>query len=479
VSLTPHQKGMSRKVRIVSTKKSGIKQVSNNIDKTSNLSQKISGKDNVPEDTKEDNVPEDTKEDNILEDTKEDNISDAIPNIDNLFLIKEGNTDFYQIGHSKDPLVRMKTLSIDNTNKLNLIACCPGDSQIERDFHIKYTNRWFEPNQFKFNNLEVLILIGEYATLRLKYRESQKKIPFLPENFFAVEDSPVTFNNKRETLNRVRDEIYDSMRTVSIINENMSVPDWYSIPVIEKVHKVGGKYIKAIQSVISKYYTVTKNKEDFVSFHDFDMLLSTTLRNKSINRLPEIIDMVIARLNKYSTPGYIDYKYNIRVFDRRGIFYNIAFLKLKDNLTKDFEINIDYENALINFYNCYNISVSDNGITKDTTREINLERVKEVVEYIQSNPIFVRIDKEEFGNGSYGFKHDIEGELPSRYCSNGVVILACFLLGCQLYDIGESNSLNCSIAICIDPVKDRRFRNASDTQLSNEMLARWRANKHI
>lgn len=96
---------------------------------------------------------------------------------------------------------------------------------------------------------------------------------------------------------------------------------------------------------------------------------------------------------------------------------------------------------------------------------MELDKVKEVVKYLQSNPIFIRIDKEEFGRSSYGFKHVIEDQLKSKYCSNGVIIMACYLLGCKMYDfIG----LNCTIGISIDPTRDKKYTNTPKRILEDE-----------
>lgn len=62
----------------------------------------------------------------FTEGQSKDNISDPIPDIDNVYLIREGNKDRYKIGHADDPLKRMKTLNIGNSEVLSLVACCPG-----------------------------------------------------------------------------------------------------------------------------------------------------------------------------------------------------------------------------------------------------------------------------------------------------------------------------------------------------------------
>jgi hypothetical protein len=107
------------------------------------------------------------------------NISTPIPNTDNVYLVREDDSDRYKIGSSGNPLIRIKTLSTGNSHELTLIACCPGDVRVEKDFQNKYFANRIRGEWFKFNELEILVVTGEYAALRLAYEKSISKSPSL------------------------------------------------------------------------------------------------------------------------------------------------------------------------------------------------------------------------------------------------------------------------------------------------------------
>ena len=284
-----------------------------------------------------------------------------------------------------------------------------------------------------------------------------------------IKDQFPPFNRNKDTLDTILDEPIEITeffgKSMTIFDSDSSLPDWYSIPVIEKVHINFSKYIKYVQEVISSNYIVTKNRNDFVSIGDFTQLLLTLLKTKEdimINRLAEIVDMVIAKLNGYSTPGYAKYESIIRVLGRE--FYNIAFLKLKPELIKPFESKIDYKHAVANYKKDYNIThLCYQGA--DESKVFDWVRVKAVIEYLTSNPIFVRIDKEEFSRSSGGFKHMIENKLKNGYCSSNDTIMACYLLGCKIY-FG-----NC-IGICLDPARDKKYRKKQKGIVYEEIFGR-------
>lgn len=283
-----------------------------------------------------------------------------------------------------------------------------------------------------------------------------------------IKDQFPTFNRTKDTLDAILEypiEITEFFGKSMTIFDFDSLPDWYSIPVIEKVHTNFSKYIKYVQEVISSNYIVTQNRNDFVSIGDFTQLLLTLLKAKEdimINRLAEIVDMIIAKLNNYSTPGYAKYKSIIRVMNRE--FYNIAFLKIKPEIITSFESKIDYKHAVANYKRDYNITHLCYG-GADESNVFDWVRVKAVIEYLTSNPIFVRIDKEEFSRSSGGFKHMIENKVKNGYCSSDDTIMACYLLGCKIY-FG-----NC-IGICLDPARDKKYRTKQKGIVYEEIFGR-------
>lgn len=90
-----------------------------------------------------------------------------IPEVDNVYLIRQGNTNKYKIGHSIHPYKRISPLQTGNSEKLEIVACCAGGVIREGYLHDKYKknkriNEWFE-----FNDEEANLIIKEFRSYRL------------------------------------------------------------------------------------------------------------------------------------------------------------------------------------------------------------------------------------------------------------------------------------------------------------------------
>lgn len=89
-----------------------------------------------------------------------------IPKIKNTYLIKNEITGQIKIGNSKNPLKRLGQLQTGNESKLNLIACCIGGEEYERELHKKYIKNRSRGEWFTFNDLELQEIIFEFNKRR-------------------------------------------------------------------------------------------------------------------------------------------------------------------------------------------------------------------------------------------------------------------------------------------------------------------------
>lgn len=382
-------------------------------------------------------------------------ISKPILYIDNVYLIRRSNTNSYKIGHSNNPNETLKAMQIDNDVTITLVACCPGGKYMKKQFHNKYSKCNILGEWFKFNSLQVLEVMGDYARIRLGNGELK-------------EQTYNPFNNKKDVFGKildipieeiVKDKDDDKCLKICIFKPDVLEPDPYSITVIEKLHINGNKYIKIIQSIISSYFIVTKNKYDYIRLKTFKRLFSNMLTSKDYDRVKldkhrEIIDMVIIRLNNYSVPDYMERAYNVDIeeLDTKVI----AYLKVNPSLFLRFNRELDYDNCIENFNKRYGTSIST----------INIDEVKQVVEYIKKNSFLVRIDVKEFSIISYKLSSFLRERIPLNLPLNlehfpeynledndnftTICVIACYILGCKIRQVVDKIPHMCSIGIHID-----------------------------
>lgn len=380
----------------------------------------------------------------------QEDISQPIPDKDNIFLLKEVQKDLYLIGFYDNPIKAAKKLSHNYNTYFKVVACFAGLESFLLLFKQKYIRQ--KDGKYKFNKKQ----LEEVIQIFTQSRNSSGNDNLLYFIVNTVSQKHV-FNNNTETLNYVLDYpvkiMNDSRKSITFFNESISVVDWYSVPVIEKVHQIGAKYIKKIMSVLLSYYEMSENKKDIVDTSPFMTLLTRKLKGKWIYRIREIVDMIIARFHGYKFPAYNEYKPHVNIL--RYDICVMGWLRIKPSIVKTFEDEeyIDYEKATDSFKRKYNQAIGDTGIG-DEENPIKMDKVKGLVKYFHINPMYMRIDMIEFGQRSGSFKHFIQNDPSFGDWSNGTCILSCFLLGCEIYEIED---LKCTIGIHINPSKYKKF----------------------
>lgn len=288
----------------------------------------------------------------------------------------------------------------------------------------------------------------------------------------------VEYNHETTTMNEVLSEpieIFDPMyissspsskstkKTIWTIFKDS--PNWFSIPVIEKVHKSAKKYISQIQKIILSYYDLTHDGLYQIPYRDFHEFLVELPDYKEYDCNDEIINMVIAKLSDYNILHDVRYEHTyIRLSSAHSI-YTLPGLKMKSHFIRPLEwssdsyMNSDSSNkALRNFESEYRCKLTRGGINEKGSNPINISRVIQIAKFMLDMKL--HIQSVGLRQGSYGFKHIIEYEAKERkpvvefmnegsYVSNGEAILACFMLGCNIkYD--KSMGPNCTINIGFD-----------------------------
>jgi hypothetical protein len=115
-------------------------------------------------------------------------ISAPLPGIDNVYLIREWDTQYSKIGISKNPLETLKIFSLSNPHLLILIACCPGGSEVETAFKNKYKSDYIRDGWFTLDDDRFLEVVDEFRALR--YGGSQIKERLINE----VRETKLTSN---------------------------------------------------------------------------------------------------------------------------------------------------------------------------------------------------------------------------------------------------------------------------------------------
>jgi hypothetical protein len=198
---------------------------------------------------------------------------------------------------------------------------------------------------------------------------------------------------------------------------------WMNKQVIEKVYKNGGKIITLLEKCLFKYYITTFNKNDYVSYSNFNQLLILIDCNYKIYHDLELVDMVIRKQSNYT---FKSTDYNCH--DDEG-HYVIRGLQRKP-AKQPFGSIIDNINmTLYNFNKKYNLYICNNGISKINNKSFDiisdnyLTKLKPIVDIIKNN-----CQKSDICINSYGLKHLLE-KLYGSYISNGECILCCLSMG--------------------------------------------------
>lgn len=282
--------------------------------------------------------------------------------------------------------------------------------------------------------------MGTYARLRLqngddteyKLHANKDKLyngfNYKEDVLDKILDSPVDETGMHEDKEDTRPHIY-------IFDLSMTEPDWNSIPFIEKLHNKARKYTEIIKSVILSYYTVTKNKHDTVRLTHFEDLLSEKLTGEKysymrLDKPRQIISMVIAKLNNYSTPNYMDCTTGAGISCPPENL--LSYLRIKENIIKNFR---------------YNHRICRNGCIEDFNKKyecnlpsVDINKVKEIAEYIKSSSYFIRIDIEEFSIkaekvSNFMYKKSLLNDPRQHPESSIICLLACHILGCKIYKL--------------------------------------------
>lgn len=116
--------------------------------------------------------------------------------------------------------------------------------------------------------------------------------------------------------------------------------------------------------------------------------------------------------------------------------------KIKIKNIRSFKDSIDYTNCTEKFNSKYKCDI----------KLINLDKVKEVVEYIKRKPYFVMVDGEDLTISSYNLKCFLSRKkIIDKYnCDSNIqIILACYLLGCKIYNIHKGYESICNIGLIV------------------------------
>lgn len=116
----------------------------------------------------------------------------------------------------------------------------------------------------------------------------------------------------------------------------------------------------------------------------------------------------------------------------------------KEDFSKTFQDNMDYDNCIVNFNKEYKCSIFTE----------NRAKIKKVVEYIKRKSYFIKSNRENFTISSYKLKCFLSNKkLINIYDSNSniICILSCYVLGCKIYNIHKGYESICSIGLIIKP----------------------------
>lgn len=100
--------------------------------------------------------------------------------LDDIYLIRSGNTSYYKIGFSNNFSQRLSRLQTGNPEKLEMIKTCSGGKKLEKSFHEKYGDCRIGGEWFNFDQRTLKSVIEDYNNNKC---ENTVKTPVLDVNY--------------------------------------------------------------------------------------------------------------------------------------------------------------------------------------------------------------------------------------------------------------------------------------------------------
>ena len=277
------------------------------------------------------------------------------------------------------------------------------------------------------------------------------------------------YNYETDTLNIILDKPVINLngmfnQPMGYVSDHGIMPDFNSIPVIDKLHKNMNQCTNQIKKVISKYYTLTDDVTDMISLNVFRRLWETLPNYMMYLCYDVLLHMVISKL------------YNYKSFFVRGnceqvdnvYSYCITSLKLKSEFVLDFKIRIDtIDNLMNDFIKIYGYVITQTGIKKyNRTYDTFIKKMNHQVFKCDKSDIVFDIKKiykicndmlnlpfkilninhnDLYLSSNALFEYFIKSSKKDTnvnidfQLSNGEVILVCFILGCKFYNFDPPN----------------------------------------
>lgn len=224
------------------------------------------------------------------------------------------NESIYKIGKSIDINTRFK--SYPKNSKLILLMECNNitlyENKIIKQFSSIFINRkdigreYFE-GDIKLIKKEFINILNEEII------EDGKEIN--EDNNY----SNVDFNNDDSTLCRIWDQPIDVTfhddyvdKRLTIFDQSQELPDFYSMPVIEKILKSADKFVAQIQTIIISYFDITIDLKYSIDYDIFINIYNTLFDNTIYENDLKIIDCVLIKICNYKR--YINNNNSIKLF---------------------------------------------------------------------------------------------------------------------------------------------------------------------
>lgn len=274
-----------------------------------------------------------------------------IPDVDNVYLIRQGNTNKYKIGHSIHPYKRISPLQTGNSEKLEIVACCAGGVIREGYLHDKYKknkriNEWFE-----FNDEEANLIIKEFRSYRLNpdvpcnNRCSPQKIVDNEVDQTVAEQKQETILNKQNDNYKDVNEKRKYFRTPhlpKIINyQEHKVPQQNTVDNKSSEHILIDKefFLKQITVIEDNYIYRIENQPFIFTIDLYDIYFE-----KCIDICPGSTFLkslgLFAQQFKSLNPGFISGTVSIDGKIRKGyfipeLFYNVIQISITSSALSD------------------------------------------------------------------------------------------------------------------------------------------------
>jgi hypothetical protein len=255
------------------------------------------------------------------------------------------------------------------------------------------------------------------------------------------QEENLEFNHSSEFLSSVSNHPVILGSDAIILFGSRAPLDYFSIPVIEKIYKIGGDYTKYIENILKVYYTPTSNMDDFVLDYPFWKLVEKQFEGMLILQLREIITMLVFRLSSYKVTGSNSKTKeaieNPEIKLLGESHYIVRGLRINKSIITPFNTKYNIKTGVAEFNKKYGCILSSCGINVKKNEPISIGSVNEVINYIKSGNLFVRVEIEEFSLCYKRVTKMISCDLKKVY-SYGACILACYLLGCPILMEGDA-----------------------------------------